>query len=261
MDRRQAGSRAVAVSAALAFVVPTQVFASEAAKVVVVEVEKTIERAPQLEEAVRGEAEAELREHDVPTEADPAKPRKLTISVGGEKFAYRVKLVVERDGVAGDPVEIACECTQDELLAKVREGVDGQTDALKAEATAAPVDPPTNPPTNPPDAPYPEDHGKKPLGGLGKGGIASLVVGAAALGTGIGLVVVKETSKSSGLEGDVETTDLRPPGYILIALGSVAIATGIALLAVDRVRAKRRATSWAPAVGPGYAGFSFEARF
>jgi hypothetical protein len=260
MDRRHACSRAVAVFAALLFVVPARAGAFEPAKVVVVEVAESIERAPQLAEAVRTEAEAEMQEHDLPTEVDPAKPRKLTIEVAGEKFAYKVKLVVERDGVVDAPVEISCECTQDELLAKVREGVDGRTDALRGDAAAVPVGPSTDPPQDPPDVPYPEDDKPKPLGGMGKGGIASLVIGAAALGTGIGFVVVGEREREGDSERDVETTDFRPPGYALIGVGAAAIITGVVLLVVDRKRAKR-STAFAPWFGRGVAGVAVGGRF
>jgi hypothetical protein len=268
MKRRHNGSRAAAVLCALLLAVPAGVGAqarlaavTDAEPVVVVEVEKSIERGEQLAKAVRSEAESGLRAHDVATEVDPASPRKLTISVGGEKFAYRVRLVVERDGVAGEPQELACECTQDELLAKVREGVDAQAEELGAEAVGNPEPVTTSAATDDGSTDPPDEPERVPLGGLGKGGIASLVIGVAALGAGIGLAVVGKREREGDSERDVETTNFGPPGYALIGVGAAAVITGAVLLAVDRKRAKRQTTSLTPWFGRGVVGVAVGRRF
>jgi hypothetical protein len=267
MKSRHIGFRAAAALCAVLLFAPANVGArvaptSDAKRVVAVEVADSIERGDQLAKAVRDEAESAILAHDIATEVDPASPRKLTIAVGGEKFAYRVTLVVEREGVAGEPQEIQCECTQDELLAKVREGVDAQADALGAGPREDPTPGTTSSPSDTGPTDPPDDEERAPLGGLGKGGIASLVIGVAALGAGIGLAAVgKRERDAEGFEGDVRETDFRPPGYALIAIGGAAVITGVALIAVDRVRARRRTTTWTPLLGPRFVGLAFEKRF
>jgi hypothetical protein len=266
MKSRHIGFRAAAALCAVLLFAPANVGArvaptSDAERVVVVEVADSIERGDQLAKAVRDEAESAILAHDIATEVDPASPRKLTIAVGGEKFAYRVTLVVEREGVAGESQEIQCECTQDELLAKVREGVDAQADALGAGPREDPTPGTTSSasdtgPTDPPD-----DEERAPLGGLGKGGIASLVIGVAALGAGIGLAVVGKREREGDSERALETTDYGPPGYALIGVGAAAVITGAVLLAVDRKRAKQRNVGLLPSFGRGVVGVAVGGRF
>jgi hypothetical protein len=239
--------------------------AAKSDSVVVVDVDASLERADQLRERITTDAEKVLREHDVATTIDPAAPRTLTIGVGGERYDYQVELVVERAGKVDEPVKFRCECNYDELFAKVSEGVLERVPALQQTSESTPPStPPTHePPVDPPDAPLDATE-PAPLGGLGKGGIAALVVGAAGLATGIAFVVVgKQTDEGdeSVPEGEASGTDFRPAGYAMLAVGGAALITGAVLLGVDRARARKRATALAPWFGPRSAGLTFTTRF
>ncbi len=237
--------------------------APEGGPVVKVEVDGSIDRAEQVRERITTDAEKVLRDHDVATTVDPKAPRSLTIEIGGERYDYAIELVVERAGKADEPVRLRCECNYDELFAKVSEGVRESVPALQ-KADDEPVPPSTTPPaTNgqPAAPPVEPDRGPTPLGGMGKGGIAALVVGTAALGTGIALAVIGEPEREGESERSVETTDFGPAGYALIGVGAAAVITGAVLIAVDRKRARKRAVSFSPWAGVGLAGITVFRRF
>jgi len=238
--------------------------AAQGSSVVVVDVDASLDRAQQVRERITSDAETVLREHDVATTIDPKAPRTLTIDVGGERYAYEIELVVERSGKADAPVRLRCECNYDELFAKVSEGVRDSVPALQraSESAAPPSTPPSTNDGEPEQPPVMDDReGPAPLGGLGKAGIATMVVGVAGLGAGIALAVVGERERESvDSSREVEATNFAPPGYALIGVGAAALVTGVVLLAVDRRRAKRNA-ALVPIAGPRFVGWSFTGRF
>jgi hypothetical protein len=259
-----AGSRMGIVALCIGAMASSPVAAAEpsGSSVVVVDVDASIERAELVRTRIAADADAVLKEHDVATTIDPKAPRTLTIDVGGQRYAYEIELVVERSGEADEPLRLSCECNYDELFAKVQAGVRESVPALQRATTtpSEPVSPPTNGGKKPPPG-VPDREGPAPLGALGKAGIATLVIGVAGLGSGIGLAVVGERERAGSSERGGETTNFGPPGYALIGIGAAAVITGAVLIAVDRKRARKRSTSFTPWVGPGLAGLSFGRRF
>ncbi|MFO0634123.1 MAG: hypothetical protein U0168_14855 [Nannocystaceae bacterium] len=100
---------------------------------------------------------------------------------------------------------------------------------------------------------------RRALGGLGKGGIAMLAIGVVGVGVGAGLVARKsEESRDAEL---LIRTDTAPAGIGLLAGGGALAIVGIALLATDRVRAKRRPVAVTPAATPRFIGLAIAGRF
>ena len=105
------------------------------------------------------------------------------------------------------------------------------------------------------------DGDRTPLGGLGKAGIGLMVGGAVVLVGGAVLTAMGEKQDLSADVENTESTNFRPPGYALLGVGGAVLITGAVLLTVDRVRAKKKSTALAPAVGPGFAGLTWSGRF
>jgi len=122
-------------------------------------------------------------------------------------------------------------------------------------------------PTETADA-KPRDHeddgarpAKKKLGGMGFTGIAGLVLGAGALGTGAAFIAMGETRPLP--EDQSQIRDFSVPGYALIGVGGALVVVGAVLLAVDRSRAMRRArsTSLVPSATPRFVNLTLSGRF
>lgn len=217
---------------------------------------------------VRDTLDTKAREQLANAELDPAWSVHVAIDVR-KVGLYGLTIHAENDGVRLESAvfESQCEqCLMDDLVEKTRVGIDAQLAAIReADAAArAPSDtatPPGDTGTQTPEdvaAPPPDRSPAKPLRAMGKAGIGLLVVGAVGLGVGIGLAVRGE-KVDQGQE--LDTVDLGPPGYAILAVGGAALVTGAVLLGVDRVRAKRRAQAFAPLVGPRMVGFAVAGRF
>lgn len=189
-----------------------------------------------------------------------------------ESGGYVTTLAVLKgdEEVAGTRVRRKCDfCLEDELLTQIKETIDGSAAAIEAdaaphEATPPPEPEPSRPPepepppplVGPPPPPQPTttDDGSAservhPRVGLpGRLGIAALFVGAAALGTGVGLLVVDERTGQ----------DRKAVGFTLAGIGGVAMLTGVGLLVVDR---EARRHSVAPAASKSTVGIVWSGRF
>lgn len=113
--------------------------------------------------------------------------------------------------------------------------------ATVAEEPAEPAaesspDPDVSPDHAGDEQPY-EDTAYRPLGPLGLAGIGVIATGGVAAGAGLGLVLRGRSAANAG-EQRQRVVDTQPPGIALLVGGGVALATGVALLVVDRRRAK-----------------------
>ena len=184
-------------------------------------------------------------------------------------YGIRVRIVTD-DAQLTDPqdergpVVHRCEsCNADELITFTVEGAIAGIDKYEEAKTPAPkqvevAEPEPTPQALPPDAAAPADtEPSRGLDTLGKIGVAGIVVGASTAITGGAFVGIRSTRPSA------DPTQLRnwlPAGYALLGAGAAVLVTGVALLVVDRTRAKR-GTAMAPLLGPGFAGASVRARF
>ncbi|MBX7083425.1 MAG: hypothetical protein K1X88_29730 [Nannocystaceae bacterium] len=101
---------------------------------------------------------------------------------------------------------------------------------------------------------------RRPLGGMGKGGIAMLAIGVVGIGVGAGLLARSERADGGNAEAQ-SRSDSTPAGIGVLAAGGALAVVGIALLATDRVRAKRRTVAVAPAATSSFFGLALAGRF
>jgi hypothetical protein len=172
----------------------------------------------------------------------------LIVPLEGDTAGYRITYHVTRSGkqIPGSEGRADCRlCTEGELVDAAVAGIELSVEKMEVELEpepaaepvadasegADPVADPTNPPA---------DDGGKKLGPMGIAGIALTVVGAAGLGTGIGLVVRKPTISDDEPTKRLETKN---PGYGALAAGAAVAVTGVVLLVLDLRRARSGATA------------------
>lgn len=185
-----------------------------------------------IRERVRIRAEALLRKHEILPARDASDPRiAIHIERRSDGPGYRCRFSVQHNGaaVAGSEGVSECPlCTEVELVEHVEAAIERVAPRVPA-AAPPPTDVP--PPTVVDDSPR-----KAPLSPIGKAGIGVSSVGA--LGIVIGAVLVtRPPERGDGLEG--ESTELRKPGIAVLAVGCGLLIGGLAMLAVDRHRARR----------------------
>lgn len=206
----------------------------------------------------------------------------IAVRIAGSTYDYRVSVTAVRDGEPLGPnaEPTRCECTIEELLEQVDAGIEAAIEQLQAPAPSPPAPSKPAPLPAPPaastpevvaPAPSPEPSTREPspvrqldprssrLGPLGHAGVGVAVAGA---GLSIaGIVLAVRPTQIRGEPGDVEIRDFRGGGLGVAVSGGVVLATGVALLVVDRVTVRRRATAWVPVLRPGMVGVSIARRF
>lgn len=88
------------------------------------------------------------------------------------------------------------------------------------------------------DEPRPKDTGRRPLGPMGKAGVALLVIGGVSANAGVALLIRQPTNFPRNDPRATYLTTTRPPGWALMGGGLATVAVGAVLLGVDRVRAR-----------------------
>lgn len=191
----------------------------------------------------------------------------IAVVLEGETYDYRVRVTAMRDGEpVGTAKEfVACECTNDELMGLVDEGI---ADALE-QLRVLPAETATDDVGEPAVAAIDEDPAKvdrpRRLGPLGYTGIGLVVLGAGALAGGIPLALREPTPNLAG-ESDAGTATLtlvstRPPGIAMAVGGGAVLLAGAALLIADRVKRRSATAVVVPTVGPRLVGASVSVGF
>jgi hypothetical protein len=177
----------------------------------------------------------------------------VTLSwVDYEESIYGVSIETQRPGEAPRALErFECECINSGLSKAVVERLPAALEQLEArepqpaeaDPEAAERDPRSNVETVP-VAQDPKDRNAVPLGVMGKAGIGLLCGGAVALVSGgIAFAVGERVDPPVGLMRDRSGLDYGPAGVALLVSGGAALVAGAALLAVDRTRARKRASA------------------
>jgi hypothetical protein len=197
-------------------------------------------------------------------------PHEMSVSLVWENrtdlvYGIRVRIetseakLVDPDDARGPIVHKCPRCNESDLVTASIEGV---LEALgRYEKATAP--PPAPAPVAEPivTAPPPREDARpldrpQGLGPLGQIGVAGIVVGSAVAITGAAFIGVGTTRP------ELDPTQLRewrPPGYALLGVGAAVLVTGVALLVVDRKRARKVAIS--PTLAPRLAGVFAEVEF
>lgn len=200
--------------------------------------------------------------HGVVVVDDPSAPV-IIVSLSWVDYArsvYGVTIEAARAGQAPTLVEqFECTCGDSDLTAAVIARIPAALEQIdpRDPAPAEPVVEPQPPPPAEPVAPPPPDSttdqsARRPLGVLGWAGIGVAAAGAAALVSG-GIVYAqgRRPEQALGQYEERDGQDFRPPGIALMVTGGAALVTGVALLVVDRSKARRESASALVFPSPG----------
>ncbi|MCH9687158.1 MAG: hypothetical protein K0V04_37325 [Deltaproteobacteria bacterium] len=226
-----------------------------------VQVDDTILEADALRQWVEQEASKTLAS----TSSALERRGRIVVEVGGALYQYEVHLAAMRDGRGvGDPVTWSCDCSNEQLLEKVRADLPRVIAALEVEPTSAPaVVTRPRPPQDEPDG----TREPRRLSPAGTVGVVLVGVGVAALGAGITMAVLPNRRAVSGpVAREQRVEDLRPPGLLVAGAGLGVLAAGTTLVLLrKRLGPSAKAKSAAivtPAIGrAGQAGVSVSGRF
>lgn len=199
-----------------------------------------------------------------------AQAQRVIVQIAGSTYDYRVSITAmrgsERLGATTEPAR--CECTTEELLAFVDEGILAASERLRPppsrepEAETSVARPEPEPPEPSRERPERDAPRRGRLGTLGHAGIGVSSMGAGMAIAGISLAL--RPDEIHGEPGSLEIVSTRRVGIGLSASGGVVLGTGLALLIVDVARAAHRrpgALAIAPFGGPHRLGLSLTRRF
>jgi hypothetical protein len=175
---------------------------------------------------------------------------------------WKIEVSVVRDGRTRFLDPFVCEqCpTEDEVAARIRQQMPQIVEMLRADKADRPAgDPAHGKGERPPDDLGPESRRRGDLDALGRVGIGSMSLGAAALIAGGVMIGLDRRGGANPFDESANGVALRPPGIGVAVGGGVALVTGIVLLAVD-LRPDRK-TAIAPTLGRRLVGLSLTTRF
>jgi hypothetical protein len=201
-----------------------------------------------ITDRVRVRADGLLRKREVlPARSDQDPRIVVRIEPLGETPGYKCNVSIhDASGpIAGTESATTCEvCTENELVDHVEKAIDGVVPQIPA-APAPPPEPKVTPTTSEitPDITAPD----KSLTPIGKAGIGVAALGV--VGIVAGAVVVTRPTKDVDMELETERTEFRVPGIAVLAGGLGVLVVGLALIGVDRHRAKKRGTQTASRFG------------
>jgi hypothetical protein len=257
-----AGSSADTTAAALS----AAVFMAPARGSVDVDTSAVGEEGPALKKRIDGRAGDILLANEVLPAKEAGDARfVVTIRPAGEdEPGWLATVTVERDGGPVDDATRAIDCklcTEGELVDRVgaalEELIPAHATAPEPADTTEPGGPTDTPDETPPTEPTgPKD---KKLGTLGYAGIGVAALGVVGIGIGAGLLAKQPVL----LEDDPsKQKTYKAPGAATLAVGGVALVTGVALIVVDQLKRKRGSSTAAlPYVGPDGGGIAFVTRF
>lgn len=185
----------------------------------------------------------------------PQEPRRrgsLRVEIGGALYEYRVVITAVRDGaVVGTPREWACECSNEELLERVRGEVATTAEHLSAKVEEPAVAKPTSEVKPTPDVVV-DGPPRRRLGPAGAAGVTAMVLGATGVGAGVALMVVGDRDEPAPI-GQVGERRLFVPGQVIVAAGGGLLLTGMVLYFL-RKRIDRSGRKTASMVAPAFEG-------
>lgn len=173
----------------------------------------------------------------------------IRVEILGSPFEYEIHISAYRDGSAVGPVSQVepCACNLEELLQRVDDQVRSTIETLETPPStppqprllpkpdpAASIEAPSHP--DPSIAPSPMRGG---IGGLGITGLVLTAGGAALFGIGLAKAV-EDPTQQAGIDEHVISNPQTPATNAMLALGSIALATGVTFVIVDLAYCRTR---------------------
>lgn len=166
---------------------------------------------------------------------------------GGYRVEYQIVYdgEVVPDGTGGFDCQL---CTEDELVEKVEALAVQVAPKLVVPEPEVEPDGDPDPKGDPKGEPDPKIGTQDPitdddpgaLGGLGKAGVALVVLGGLGMVGGVSLLVIKPIPVQDDPLEATMARNTKPAGGAVLGVGVAVLVTGVALLAVDRKRAKAK---------------------
>lgn len=196
---------------------------------------------------------------------DPTRRGSLRIEIGGALYEYQVSITTSRDGaIVGTPSTWECDCSNGELLERLRAELPTAAEGLAVAVVEEPVvEPEPVVVVEPVVEPVVDEPRRRKLGPAGAAGVTLMVLGVTGMGAGAALMVMK-TLPPGEVWVTNNTPQLSPPGAVAIGAGVGMVMTGVVLyLLRDRAGQRRRggATALAPAMDDGRLSLMVSGRF
>lgn len=196
---------------------------------------------------------------------EPARRGSLRVEIGGVLYDYQVTITPLRDElVMGIPSTWRCECSNEELLDKLRAALPEVVGVLELEEAKPPPKPVGPSPVTSVDDD--SEHRRERLGAGGVAGVTLMAVGALGAGAGAALMAVGDVQRAldDGLEKQRVWHHL-PVGGLIAGTSIGLVAAGFALyLLRDRTGSRRRvgvATVGPAMIRPGQMSLTVSGRF
>lgn len=188
-------------------------------------------------------------------------PGSIRVEVGGETYAFTVRVDLVEDGevvYAQEQAEDVCECGGNELSAFAMKRVAAAIEehrkaAAEHESAPPPSEPEQHDEEQPPPAPK-ERHGMRWAGvAVGTAGAATLIAGA----------VMRPQEETGRIQdGEGRSTETRPRfeprnTAIMIGVGAVAASVGVGLIVADAIVSKKRKRERSALITPAVTTTSF----
>lgn len=213
-----------------------------------VEVAPSIVEAAELKKWVSEEGRRVL--DGLPKE--PKRRGSLRVEIEGALYEYRVRISAVRDGVMMDGVRAwACECSNEELLERVRGELVAGAEHLRPKEEEPAVPEPT-PEAKPTTVTVVDESPRRRLGPAGAAGVALMALGATGVGTGVALMVVGERDEPAPI-GQVGVRSFSGPGQVVLAASGGVLLTGMVLYFL-RKRIDRSGRKTTGMVAPAFGG-------
>lgn len=179
---------------------------------------------------------------------DPTRRGSLRIEIGGALYEYQVSITTSRDGaIVGTPSTWECECSNGELLERLRAELPTAAEGLVPEPEVEVVEEPE--PVVEPPVVTGEDIPRRRLGPAGAAGVTLMVLGVTGVGAG-GTLITLTNRPAPQAYATRQMRDFLWPGVLAAGTSAGLLAVGIVLYALrDRAGQRRRAniTAFGPA--------------
>jgi len=154
----------------------------------------------------------------------------LRVEIAGSIYDYEITMTAIREGRSiGEPEVWKCECSNEDLLERLRAALPVTAERLTMTTPAVPSRRVSRPVLPPDNNRHEEDlSGRQPLGRIGSVGVALMATGFAGAVGGVVLVALGvDRQRGDRPGGDIEVRNYQSPGIAMVAGGAGLALTGL----------------------------------